>query len=612
MKILDSINSPMDIKTMTYDELYALAGEIREEIITATSNNGGHLSSNLGVVELTLACHKMFDSPKDKLIFDVGHQTYTHKILTGRKKDFHTIRTYGGLSGFLRPDESEHDVCISGHSSTSISTAVGICTANILSGDDSFTVAIIGDGATTGGLSFEGFNNAPPCGKMIVLLNDNEISISKNVGSLSGHLSDITSRPNYIKLKDNTTKAILSLPLLGKPLKAVISKTKALIKHALIPRNLFENLGFEYYGPIDGHNIEHICILLERAKKRAVPTVIHVQTIKGKGCKFAEEKPSLYHGVPKFNKDTGELSPSSMNFSKVFGETLCELAREDERIVAVTAAMGMGLSLTNFEHEFSDRYFDVGIAEQHAVTFSAGLALAGKKPYFAVYSTFLQRAYDQLIHDVSIGNVPVVIAIDRAGITGEDGETHHGVFDVAFMQHIPNFELYTPSTYEQLTKAVRLSKDATCPVAIRYPRGAELPIEGGKNNGFVNIYGDEDTLDVIVTYGRITANCIEALDILKQSGRACKLLSLERVKPLPLNEILAEINENMNVFFIEEGIKTGGIGEKLCIDLIEQKTVKSYKILAIEDEHITHGKADILLDSIGLSPKGIADFVLGG
>lgn len=447
-KLLEGIRSPRDIKSLDREQLSALCEEMREVIIETVSHNGGHLASNLGVVELTVALCLAFDPPKDSIVWDVGHQSYAYKLLTGRYPQFSTIRREGGLAGYPCREESEFDTFSSGHSSTSISAALGISEANAVQGKDGYVAAVIGDGALTGGLAYEGLNNAGRLHRnFIVILNDNTMSISKNVGSIARYLTYIRTKPGYIKIKRNLEISFQRLPLLGKPLAALLRHMKARIKKFFYNPTIFDDLGFAYYGPFDGHNIKELTETLESAKLLHKPVLLHVRTYKGKGYQYAEQDPGMYHGLSGFDVDTGDTGAKSQSFSDAFGEALCQLAEEKPSICAITAAMQSGTGLSGFRERFKNRFYDVGISEGHAATFAGGLAAGGMLPVFAVYSSFLQRAYDQLIHDVSLQGAKVLLAIDRAGIVGEDGKTHQGVFDAAFLQTIPHVTLYSPAFF---------------------------------------------------------------------------------------------------------------------------------------------------------------------
>ena len=441
--LLDRLKLPQDLKKLSFRQLEALCAEIRSVLIHTVSKTGGHLSSNLGVVELTVALHKTFDAPKDQIVWDVGHQSYTHKILTGRKNKMNTLRQKGGLSGFPKPAESIYDAFIAGHSSTSISVAAGLARAKSLKAEPGFTIAVIGDGAFTGGMAYEALNNAGHYkDRIIIVLNDNEMSISKNVGAFARYLAQIRSKPEYYSTRDKIRKWISAFPLGGKPLAKLVSDSKSYLKEMLYHSNLFEDFGFEYVGPVDGHDLESLCDAFERAKASDGPVLVHVDTIKGKGYSFAEKQPDAYHGVPQFNAKLGSCENRPQDFSAVFGSWIAEAAEKDAKICAITAAMKDGTGLEEFAARYPERFYDVGIAESHAVTFSAGLAHGGLHPVFAVYSTFLQRAYDQVMQDMAIANEHVLLAVDRAGIVGEDGETHQGIFDISFLSSIPGITIF--------------------------------------------------------------------------------------------------------------------------------------------------------------------------
>ena len=453
--LLSKIKGPQDVKSLSNNDLPRLCEEIRDIIIDTVSKNGGHLASNLGAVELTVALHRVFSSPEDAIIFDVGHQCYTHKLLTGRYDRFSTIRQKGGLSGFMRPDESEHDAFVTGHSSNSISAAYGIYKAKAISGQKGTAVAVIGDGAMTGGMAYEALNNAgDESGNFIVVLNDNTMSISRNVGAMSRAFSKLRSRPKYHSFKFVINKILVKIPLIGRPFYNFLFHIKEIIKGAVYRNNIFVSLGFNYLGPVNGHDIEHIEELLKIAKSYNRPCLVHVVTTKGKGYAYAENKPKNYHGVSPFDIVNGADLSGKRDFSAVAGESLCKLAENNKNVCAITAAMTTGTGLSDFAKKYPDRFFDVGIAEQHAVTFSAGLAKGGTVPFFAVYSSFLQRGYDQVIHDAAIANLPIKLLVDRAGIVGEDGESHQGVFDVAFLTAVPNVNIYSPCYYRELENLI--------------------------------------------------------------------------------------------------------------------------------------------------------------
>ncbi len=609
MKYLDKINSPSDVKKLDKKDLPELAKECREVLIETVSKNGGHLASNLGVVELTIALHRVFCSPKDKIIWDVGHQCYTHKLLTGRYNEFSTIRTENGLSGFTKPDESEHDLFYSGHSSVSISQALGLATANSLKNEKNTTVAVIGDGAFTGGLAYEALNNAGRVGKrLIVILNDNEMSISKNVGSVARYLAVIRSSPRYYKLKENTEKALNKIPLVGAGLSELVYKLKTRLKNMIYKSTFFEDLGFRYMGPIDGHNIDQLCEALESAKMiKDMPVLLHINTIKGKGYDFAEKDPSEFHGVSKFNINTGEPIYSGKNFSSEFGRLICDMAHNDKRICAVTAAMALGTGLNDFSLNFPERFFDVGIAEEHAVTFCAGLAKGGMLPVFSVYSTFLQRCFDQVVHDGTMQNLHMILAIDRAGFVGEDGVSHQGILDASFLNSIPGITVFSPTTYEGLRQClVRAAYHTQGVVAVRYPRGEEKPIPENIVNVSENydIYGNIKAKNYIVTYGRIFSHACTARDLLIKDGRDFSVIRLNRIKPID-RQAVGQTLGSENIYFFEEGIKNGGIGETFGELLAESSYKGNYRLTAVDNHFVRHAPVSKLYEEYMLDADGM-------
>ncbi len=613
--ILKNIKSPSDIKNLSYEELEELASQIRHELISTVSKNGGHLASNLGVVELTIALHKCFNSPKDKFVFDVGHQIYTHKLLTGRYDRFSTIRTEGGLSGFPRPTESEHDAFFTGHSSTSISSAYGISVSELIKGSKNYTVAVIGDGAFTGGLAYEAINNVGrnKDAKLIVVLNDNEMSISQNVGSISKYLTNIRTTKQYFRLKASLERALNHIPLIGRKLSSGVYKLKTSIKDKLYNSNMFEDLGFRYMGPVDGHNIRKLTEVLEEAKNIDRPVLLHVHTKKGKGYELAEQNPSEFHGISKFDTDTGETVAKGPNFSDEFGKYLCELASKDSRICAITAAMSLGTGLSEYAQNYSDRFFDVGIAEEHAVVFASGLSKGGMIPFFVVYSTFLQRCYDQLIHDAALQKQKMIIAVDRAGFVGEDGETHQGIFDVAFMNTISNFTIYAPSTYDEMRKDMfkAVYKDSNV-IAIRYPRGGEceMPCDFVPTYDVFDIYGDEDSDISLVTYGRIFGNACKAYKILKEQGKSIRVVKLNKIKPLD-QSIIEVLKGSRAIYFFEEGIQNGGVGEKLALRLLEAGYHGEYKLTAVDYCFVEQGSVASTIAKNNLDSDSMVDIVGG-
>lgn len=610
IKYLDKIKSPADVKKIPTQELDLLADEVRSVLIETVSNNGGHLSSNLGVVELTIAMHKVFDSPKDQFVFDVGHQAYTHKLLTGRYNRFSSIRTSGGLTGFTNPDESEHDIFFSGHSSTSISSALGLAQAKLSSGDDGYVVAVIGDGSFTGGMVYEALNNAGKTkNKLIVILNDNKMSISENVGAFASYLAVIRTDPRYFRLKQRTEKALNKIPFIGERISAKIFSLKTALKNKIYNKStFFEDIGFRYMGPIDGHNIKQLCQALEGAKFINGPVVLHVITTKGKGYDFAEKMPSEFHGIAKFDIETGEPISGGDNFSSHFGDTLCEIAEYDDRICAVTAAMSIGTGLDKFSERFPDRFFDVGIAEQHAVTFTSGLAKNGKVPIFAVYSTFLQRAYDQLIHDISLQRSHCIFAVDRAGFVGEDGVTHNGLFDVSFINAVPNFKIYAPSCFKELESDLKAAVyEDDMPIVIRYPRGNEAIIAEAPRyeSESYNIYGDISNADkAIVTYGRISKNAVEAAECIENTA----VIKLNIIKPIS-SEIATLLNDVNEVYFFEEGVKSGGVGEGLALSMLEHGFNGKYKLVAVDEAFVAQASVDEQIKKYGFDKDSMIKII---
>ena len=611
-KFLGNINSPADLKKLNINELEVLATEIRQFMVKTVSQNGGHLSSNLGVVELSIAMHKIFDSPNDKIVWDVGHQIYTHKILTGRIKEFNTLRTENGISGFCAPNESEHDIFYSGHSSTSISAALGIAEANKKLGKKDYTIAVIGDGALTGGMAYEALNNAGRSGtRLIVILNDNEMSISENVGSMARYLAVIRSKPEYFKLKAKTERTLNRIPVVGKPAKKFIYRLKSDIKSSMYESTFFEELGFKYMGPIDGHNLDNLCEALDSSKLVGAPVVLHISTTKGKGYEFAEKNPSVYHGISKFDVETGEYAEGITNFSNEFGKKLCELAEKDEKICAITAAMSLGTGLKVFSQKYSDRFYDVGIAEQHAVTFASGLAKGGMTPVFAVYSTFLQRAYDQLVHDGTLQKQKVIIGLDRAGFVGEDGVTHQGVLDVAFLNSIPDITIYSPFTYKRLRFDLEnASNTAENLTVIRYPRGSEpnIPFDfQSSENDFDYIEKGKEVL--LITYGRISAEVLKAINILKEKNIFVSVLILNKIKPIEAFAVKIA-NGYSNVLFYEEAVKSGSIGQSFADMLFDMNYKGNYKHIAVNDEFVPHASVSSLIKKYQLDCESIVNQIL--
>lgn len=608
MSYLENVNSPKDIKKLNIDELDALCDEIRELMIDTVSKNGGHLASNLGAVELTVAMHKVFNSPSDQFVFDVGHQCYTHKILTGRKDSFSTLRTEGGISGFTRPCESNHDIFSSGHSSTSISAAIGLAKAKTLNGDKGKVIAVIGDGALTGGLAYEALNNAGnEHNNLIVILNDNNMSISDNVGSMAKNLNHIRISPKYFTFKSKIQHALSRVPKIGAQVQRFITITNTKIRKRLYHSTVFEDLGFRYYGPIDGHDLESLIDVLTVAKAHNNSVLVHVNTLKGKGYEFAEKNPSKFHGIGKFDIETGEPLSSGENYSSVFGDYLCELAKKDKRICAITAAMSTGTGLVDFSHKYPERFFDVGIAEEHAVTFSSGLAKNGMIPFFAVYSTFLQRSYDQLVHDVAMQDLKVIFGIDRAGFVGEDGESHQGVFDTAYLMSVPNLSVLAPSSFDELREMMyQAAYRENHAVAIRYPRGGQGKIIDGYKyeRADFDTFGDTNAEKCVVSFGREFLNVYDALGELDNTFA----IKLNRIKPINPN-VLDLLKNVKTVYFFEEGIKSGGVGECFGSMLAESDVTAKFRHICIEDEFIKQASVDSQLKKYRLDKESIIDIV---
>ena len=611
---LEKINSPQDLKALNRDETVALSQEIREFLIENVSECGGHLASNLGVVELTLALHRVFDTPSDKIVWDVGHQSYVHKIVTGRREEFSTLRTPGGLSGFTKRSESEYDPFGAGHSSTSISAALGIAEAEHLNGSDAYTVAVVGDGAFTGGMIHEALNNCDRTKgiKLIIVLNENEMSISKNIGSFAQSLSKIRNSTGYFRTKAATRNFLGKIPLIGKFTVTFLTKAKKALKNILYGSNYFENLGLYYIGPVNGHDIGELEDMLSEARKYDQSVVVHVKTQKGRGYAPAEERPDKFHSIsPKDSEPAG-------GFSKVFGETLTDIAKNDPRVCAITAALGRGTGLTEFEKQFPERFFDVGIAEEHAVTFASGLAAGGMIPVCAVYSTFLQRSYDNILHDAALQKLPVIFAIDRAGLNASDGATHHGIFDVAFMSSVPEMQIFTPATYESLERILRHAVTLSEPVAIRYPNAIEDPVVK------IAFYNDQPADDiavrrfsptdspktVIITHGRMASTALEACALLAEDDIEISILLCEYIKPYDrlaqeISDLLPETVQN--IVYLEEEILSGGFGMNLSFELRKYDYLESlnHEIIAVDDnfaltdsDHDAWQSAQVDVDSV--------------
>lgn len=613
IKYLNKIHSPADLKKLNSSEYPELAQEIRDVLVDTVSKNGGHLASNLGAVELTIAIHLTFDSPKDRIVWDVGHQAYTHKLLTGRYDVFDTIRQKDGISGFCHPNESEHDTFYSGHSGTSVSSAFGIAEANKIKKNNNYTVAVIGDGSFTGGLVYEALNNAGRSKtNLIVILNDNEMSISKNVGSVAKYLTKIRSKKRYVRMKARLERFLDRIPLIGHSMASGLFSFKTAIKNLIYESTIFEKMGFRYMGPIDGHDIGMMCEALETAKSLGAPVLLHVNTVKGKGYNYAEKDPSHFHGVSDFDIDTGEPHSTGDTFCNEFGKLMCKMAHEDRRITLITAAMSLGTGLTEFSEKYSERFFDVGIAEEHAVTFASGLSKGGMLPVFAVYSTFLQRCYDEIMHDGALQDQKLVLAIDRAGFVGDDGETHNGLYDVAFLQSIPKVTVYSPATYDEMKidfgNAFYRDKDV---VAVRYPRGGEpeIPEDYEPSFGTYDIYGNASADKVIVTYGRLFFEAAKAIKELANHSIDAKVLKLNRIKPIDPEALKAVMNTT-HIFFYEEGVRSGGIGEKFAAELLQHGYKGNYDITAVEDCFVKQAKVPELIKQYGFDSDSMVNKIV--
>lgn len=608
-RFLDEVNSSDDVKKLNIPELKILAGEIREFLVDNISQHGGHLSSNLGTVELTLALHKVFDFSSDKVVWDVGHQSYTHKIITGRRDSFSTLRQKGGISGFPKTEESETDAFNTGHSSTSVSAALGFAKAFELEGSTARAVAVIGDGALTGGMAYEALNHAGSSRTpLVVILNDNGMSISENVGGMSQYMRKLRSHSKYIDIKTAAAGFIKGLPVIGGPFIKFLHITKRFLKKALLQKQLFENMGLEYLGPIDGHNLKELITVIRYAKSLNRPVIVHAVTQKGKGFAPSEENPDLFHGIGCFDPETGEIENAACEtYSDIFGDEIVDLARGNEKIVAVTAAMPLGTGLADFAREFPDRFFDVGIAEQHAVTFSAAMAKAGRIPTFAVYSTFLQRGYDQIIHDVALQNLHVIFAIDRAGAAGNDGETHQGIYDLSYLSHIPNMTIMAPASKDELRSMLDLAVNkCTGPVAIRYPKGSNAgvssnqPVESGK--GVVERLG-EDVL--IVAIGSQVAEALKAAEILDKHGISAGVINTRFLKPLDAELITNQASGKKLIAVTEDNVASGG----LCNAVIKVLSVPVVEF-AFPDEPLAQGSIKEQKAAAGIDAESIAEKII--
>ena len=621
--LLEKIQKENDIKQLKPEELEKLAEEIRQFLVEKISVTGGHLASNLGVVELTMALHLAFELPQDKMIWDVGHQSYTHKILTGRRAGFDDLRKYGGMSGFPKRKESECDAFDTGHSSTSISAGLGYVAARDIKGEEHSVISIIGDGAMTGGMAYEALNNASRLkSNFIIVLNDNNMSISENVGGMSRYLNGLRTAEAYTGLKKGVEDTLMKIPVQGEKILYQMKKTKSGLKQLFVPGMFFEDMGITYLGPVDGHDIRKLYKTFQEAKRVDHAVLVHVLTKKGKGYVPAEENPSRFHGIVPFDIETGEAKEKSSkdSYTDIFSKVFCDIAKQNDAVVGITAAMADGTGLARFARMFPDRFFDVGIAEEHALTFAAGLAAGGLKPVVAVYSSFLQRAFDQTIHDVCLQNLPVMIAVDRAGLVGSDGETHQGLFDLSFLNMIPNMTILSPKNRWEMADMVRFCADFQYPVALRYPRGAayeglsafRTPIVYGKSE---ILYEEEDIAVIFV--GHMAELAVQVRDRLKEIGYHCSLINARFVKPLD-TEMLEALTKDHRLFVtIEEDVLSGGFGEQVLHYVSRAKLDVGVRCIGIPDDYVEHGNVDLLRREVGLDAETIvkqiiADYVTIG
>lgn len=598
-----------NLYTISDGEAEAFCAKMRTALVDGVSRTGGHLASNLGAVELTVALHRVFDFADDRLVFDVGHQCYTHKILTGRADVMDTLRSFGGIAGFPKPTESPCDAFIAGHASNSVSVAVGMARARTLLGANYDVIALLGDGALTGGLAYEGLSDAGSSGeKLIVILNDNGMSITKSVGGVAEHLARQRLRPQYLRFKKGYRAFMNAVPG-GKAVYRVTHKIKKAVKETLLPCSLFEDMGFTYLGPVDGHDVRGLTRLLRYTKDIQTPVLLHVRTVKGKGYAPAEDNPDLFHGVGRFCVRNGEpLSKGGANFSSAFGEALCDLAEEDARICAVTAAMLSGTGLEDFSQRFPTRFFDVGIAEGHAVAMAAGMAKQGMTPVFAVYSTFLQRAYDMLIHDVAIQHLHVVLAVDRAGVVGEDGETHHGIFDAAFLNSVPGMTVLCPSSHaETKTMLAHAVRDCSGPVALRYPRGGEGRYQGDSGSAGTVVVREGESI-TLVGYGILINQLLECADLLAELGISVEVVKLNTITPLDLSPVLASVQKTGRLLVAEDVVAAGGVGQRLCAALAQEGVMpKGLALCNFGDAFVTHGSVPELYALHGLDGNSLCE-----
>jgi len=614
--LLDKINFPEDLKEISDFKMEQLAAEIRDLLISSVSETGGHLAPNLGAVELTLVLHKIFNTPVDKIVWDVGHQAYVHKILTGRKDKLATIRQYKGLSGFPKISESEHDAFGVGHASTSISAALGMATGRDLNGQKFKVIAVIGDGAMTGGVAFEGLNDAGGAKRdMIVVLNDNRMSISPNVGAMSRYLTNVITNPLYNKFKNDIWEATGKLPKGSHKVRKSVKKIEEALKSIIVPGQLFERLGFRYFGPVNGHDIEKLTKIFQEIKNLNGPILVHVITTKGKGYKFAEEDATKFHGLGTFCKETGTTpSSSAPSYTEVFGKSLVELGEKDNKIVGITAAMSHGTGMIHFARKFKDRFFDVGIAEQHAVTFGCGLALQGLKPVISIYSTFMQRAYDQVIHDAALQKIPLTLIMDRGGLVGADGPTHHGSFDLSFMRSVPGLVMMAPKDEIELRDMLYTAIEYTDgPAALRYPRGLSLglpPKDGFEKLeiGKSQMIRNGSDLAIIAIGDQVMTACVTA-DLLEKEGVSCRVVNARFIKPLDL-EMITSCAALPAVITIENNSIVGGFGSGVAELIAEMDVNPKFKRFGLPDKFVTHGTVNELMKELSLDPESLSTGIL--
>lgn len=611
-RYLSKINKPEDLLNLSFEEIDLLSDEIRRFLIKNISKTGGHLASNLGVVELTLALHTIFDTNKDKIVFDVGHQSYVHKIITGRRDRFSTLRQFNGLSGFPKRNESIHDSFDTGHSSTSISAALGMAIARDISKQNYQVAALIGDGALTGGMALEGLNHLGSSKTdLMVILNDNEMSICKNVGGISNYLCNIRITRTYRKLSKQMIGLMSSVPVIGIKATNAAVKIKDGLKHIVMPGAFFEEMGIKYFGPFDGHDYRSLVKALSEIKKISGPKIVHVITKKGKGYSFAEQNPSSYHGVGSFEVNKGVETSSTLSYSNVAGNALIDLFEKDNKCVAVTAAMTNGTGLDDLKEKFPQRVIDVGIAEGHAVTFAAGMASAGVKPYFAVYSTFLQRAYDQIVHDVALQKLPVTLLVDRAGLVGEDGETHHGILDLGFLNTIPNMMILAPKDKEELESMIRQTHTCDFPVAIRYPRGKAISIESSANDDVFKWESLKKGDDVVIlAVGKMVETALHAAKELLQHNISCEVVNARIIKPLDKNFLTSVSQNHSMIYTLEDNTISGGFGSNISKALMDMNYTKTVKNISLPDSFIEHGNVDLLYEKYGLSCERIVERII--